>query len=326
MRKLWKSLAVTCAVLAAPALAYAQAETDYPTKPITLVVAFSPGGSTDNLARVIVDKMSEELGQPVIVENRPGAGGYVAWRSVQDAAPDGYTVLLAENAVAIGKALRPDEPLDPREAFEAVARIGTAPMALIVNAGLGIDTFEEFLEHAKNDPEGVTFSSSGVGSVSHLTYEAIAAELGIDATHIPYRGGGEANAAVVGGHVDSMMQSIGSATQLASEGGVTLLATSAPEQLDEAPDVPTFAELGVAPEAEIRFWWGLFVPAGTPDPVKQKLEDAVESMLQDPELQERLGGIDVVPEFAPAEEMAKVLDSEITNWSAYIEERGIKPE
>ena len=323
MQKFWTTLVATCALSMAPALAFAQ--TDYPNKPITLVVAFSPGGSTDNLARAMVENLSNQLGQPVVVENRAGAGGYVAWRSMQEAEPDGYTVLLAENAMAIGKALRPDEPLDPREAFEPIARIGTAPIALIINSDLEPNTFEEFLEKAKSE-DGITFSSSGVGSVSHLTFEALAAETEMNAQHVPYSGGGEANAAVAGGHVDAMMQSIGSSRQLQEAGNVKVLAVSAQERVEAFPDAPTFSELGITPRAELRFWWGMFVPAGTPDPVKAKLQGAIQAMLDDPAAQQRLSAIEVAPEFAEAQEMGSVLDSEITNWSAYIEARGISPQ
>ncbi|WP_161139938.1 Bug family tripartite tricarboxylate transporter substrate binding protein [Propylenella binzhouense] len=304
--------------------ALAQGAGDFPNKPVTLVVAFSPGGSTDNLARVIVDDFGQVLGQPVVVENRPGAGGYVAWRSVQSAPPDGYTVLLAENAVALGKALRPDEPLDPRKAFEAVAKIGTAPMALIINSKLEPKTFQEFVEFAKAKEGGVNFSSSGVGSVSHMTFDALADLIGVQPQHIPYRGGGEANAAVVGGHVDAMMQSVGSARKLSEEGGVRVLAVTSEERNPTMPDVPTLKELGVEPDVELRFWWGIFVPAGTPAPIKEKLAAAMKETLERPAVRDRLANIEVAPEFGPAEEMAASLDSEITNWSALVEKRGIK--
>lgn len=325
MRRLWSLLVAGCALAVAPAAVQAQDGSDYPNRPVTLVVAFSPGGSTDNLARTIVEDLSAQLGQPVVVENRPGAGGYVAWRSMQAAEPDGYTILLAENALAIGKALRPDEPLDPREAFEPVARIGAAPMALIVNADLGPSTFQEFLDFDKNG-EGVTFSSSGVGSVSHLTFEALSAEAGLNSQHVPFKGGGEANAAVSGGHVNAMMQSIGSSRQMQSSGSVKVLAVTAPERVAAFPDTPTLNELGIKANAELRFWWGLFVPAGTPDPVKQKLQDAVQAMLDTPKLKEHLAGIEVAPEFAPGPDMGKLLDSEISSWASYIQARGITTE
>ncbi|MGQ7791993.1 Bug family tripartite tricarboxylate transporter substrate binding protein [Faunimonas sp. B44] len=315
------------AAITACGAAFAQGGAEnFPNKPITLVVAFSPGGSTDNLARVIVDDLGHALGQPVVVENRPGAGGYVAWRSIESAEPDGYTVLLAENAVALGKALRPDEPLDPRKAFDPVAKVGTAPMALIIHSKLEPATFQDFVEYAKTKQGGVNFSSSGVGSVSHMTFEALATNLGIEPQHIPYRGGGEANAAVVGGHVDAMMQSIGSARKLAEEGGAKVLAVTSRERNPTMPDVPSLEELGVSSDVELRFWWGLFVPAGTPEPVKAKLAGAVEEILKKPEVQERLARIEVAPEFGAAEEMGSTLDSEITNWSAFVEQRGIKAE
>lgn len=306
-----------------PAIALAQ---DYPDRPITLVVAFSPGGSSDTLARVLTggDELASILGQPVVVENRPGASGYIAWRSVAEAEPDGYTVLLAENAVAINRALRPDEPLDPREAFEAVAKIGTAPLAVNVNAKLPIGSMEELIEYSKaND---INFGSSGVGSVSHLSFEAVAAATGVKAQHIPFKGGGELRAALLGGHTQTSMSSIGGSAQMAADGGTKVVAVASPERVSAFPDAPTLTELGYKSDVEIGFWWGLFVPAGTPEPIKEKLENAFSELLQNPEVVQRMEGAEVTSAFAPADEMASLLDREVTNWTQFVKDRGITVE
>ena len=324
-RKMALGVALAAAVgFSGPAGAQQYPAPDYPNKPITLVVAFSPGGSTDNLARVMVDRLSEELGQPVIVENRPGASGYVAWRSIADAEPDGYTVLLAENALAINTAMRPDEPLDPREDFEPIGRVGLAPMALVVNKDVPVETVEELVQYSKENE--VNFASSGIGAVSHMTFEALADEVGIVAVHVPYRGGGESNAALAGGHVEAIMTSLGNAARVSGESRAKVLAVTAPERVEAFPEVPTLDELGIDIDRELRFWWGLFVPAGTPEPIKQELSDALEAVLQDPELLERMANIEVDAAFAPDEEMAEILDAEITNWRTFVEEKGIRPE
>jgi tripartite-type tricarboxylate transporter receptor subunit TctC len=314
------ALAVTWAV---PNGAHSAEE--YPDRPITLVVAFSPGGATDILARAIQEDLRQALGQPIVVENRPGASGYIAWRSIQEADPDGYTILLAENALAINTAMRPDEPLDPREDFAAVARLATAPLATIVHSDLPIDTLDELIAYAQDDND-VSFSSSGVGSVSHMTFEALAVTIGLDAVHVPYRGGGEAAAAIAGGHVQAMNHSIGTAASLVEEGSVRALAVTDEQRAPQLPDVQTLQELGVETDVELRFWWGLFVPAGTPEPIIEKLESVASDLMAKPEMQERLPDIGYTPAFAPAEEMARVLGSEITHWRAFVEERGIEPE
>lgn len=308
-------------------LSAAQAQSDgsdYPNQPVTLVVGFSPGGATDTLARVIVEDLSEALGQPVVIENRPGAGGYVGYRSVAASEPDGYTVLLAENAIALGKALRPDEQLDPVTELEAIGRVATAPLALLVNSSLSPTTLDELVEFSKNND--VNFSSSGVGAVSHMTFEALAGYVGIEAQHVPYRGGGESNAALAGGHVQAIMTNLGNAVRMIEEGSARGLAVSSPERVDSIPDVPTLTELGVDSEVELRFWWGLFTPVGIPDPVKEKLQGALQQVLNDPDAVERMAKIQAVADFAPGEEMSEVLQTEITNWRAFVEEKGITVE
>ncbi len=300
---------------------------NYPEQPVTLVVGFSPGGSTDNLARVIVDDLSRILGQPVVVENRPGAGGYVGYRSVAASEPDGYTILLAENAIALGKALRPDEPLDPVNDLEPIGRLALAPMALIVHSGVGATTLDEVVELSRTVDGGINFSSSGVGSVSHMTFEALASALDMEAVHVPFSGGGEANAAVGGGHVHAMMQSVGSSARMASEGSVKPIVVTSPERVEPLGDVPTLAESGLSEtDVELRFWWGVFVPAGTPEPIKAKLAGALQELSESEQGSERMINIQVEPAFTPAEEMSQLLQREIENWSVLVEERGLQPQ
>jgi tripartite-type tricarboxylate transporter receptor subunit TctC len=327
LHKLKLSLAA-CTALGMATLALphvVKAQDDYPKQPITLVVAFSPGGSSDNLARAIYSSLSDVLGQPVVVENRPGAGGFVAWRSIEGAKPDGYTVLLAENALAINPALRPAEPFDPRKAFEAIGRVGLSGMGVVVNPKeVPVTSLAELIKYSQENE--INFSSSGVGSVSHMTFEAMADVTGIRAEHVPYRGGGESTAALVGGHVQAMHTGLGHIVRMTRENDMRPLAVSTAERYKALPDVPTLSELGYKTDVELRFWWGMFVPTGTPAPVKQKLQDALEKILQDPKVAQRMAGIEVEPAFAPGEDMAKLLDSEMTNWRAFAEKKGVKLE
>jgi tripartite-type tricarboxylate transporter receptor subunit TctC len=291
---------------------------EYPSDTVTLVVAFSPGGSSDTLARVLAPALSDALGQTVVVENRPGAGGFVAWRSIETADADGYTVLLAENALGINTALRGrEEGFDPRQVFDAIGHVGTAPLALNVYGELGLDSVEEIVAYSQENE--INYGSSGVGSVSHMTMAAVADATGIRAVHIPFAGGGELRAALLGGHTHISMSGAGGTEQMAAEGNVKAVAVGGRERFDAFPDVPTFTELGYETDVEIAFWWGLFVPTGTPDAVKQILEGALQEILEQPEVVERLRGIQVAPEFLRADAMEEMLDREITNWSEFVE-------
>ena len=295
---------------------YAQ---NYPERPITIVVAFSPGGASDRLARVITggDELSKILGQPVVVENRPGGGGYLAWRSIQQAKPDGYTLLLGENAIAINTALRPDEPLDPRTALDPIAKIGVGYVSVGVNNALPAATFQDFVAYSQaND---IDYGSSGLGSVSHMTFAAIADIAGAKAQHIPFTGGGELQASVLGGHTDAMVASIGSAVQMASTGNFRVLAVSSPERLEAFPDAPTLAELGHKSDVVLGFWWGLFAPPGLPQDIADKLESAIEELLTKPAMLESVARAEVQVDFAPSEEFAALLNSEIESWAKIAE-------
>ena len=311
------------ALLGATSFAAAQ---DYPNKPITMIVAFSPGGASDVLARSIADDLAKAVGQPIIVENRPGAGGFVAWRSISESAPDGYTILLAENALAINTALQPAREFDPTKSFDAIAKVATAPLGLMVNPAIEATNVEELVAYSKANPDALSYSSSGIGSVSHMTFEAFKAATGVEAVHIPYKGGGEAVAAVVGNNAQAMMAGIGTVKKLVDGGQAKVLALTGAERTPVLPDVPTLEEAGITSDVSLGFWWGVFAPAGVPDEVKTKLDAAIQQVFADESVKERLLGLDYTPAYAPAAEMASLLDKEITNWSAFIKEKGIKVE
>lgn len=308
----------------APAMA--QDAASFPNKPITFVVSFSAGGSTDVLARAFAEDFSRIMKVPVVVENRPGAGGYVALRTVATAAPDGYTLLFAENALGINAGLNPNREIKPSEGLEAIARIGTAPLALILTAKLAPKSFAEFVAFSKTLPNGIDFASSGVGSVSHMTFQAMMQTAGIKGSHIPFKGGGEATAAVVGGHTHAMLSSVGSSKRLESAGEVKVLAVTDSQRSPEFPAVPTLDELGIKAGIELRFWWGLFGPKALPVAIRDKLEQGVAATLKDKDALARLQKIAVSPSFAPSAEMAKTLQSEVTNWSKFVKDNNIKAE
>lgn len=325
MRTLKWGLAVL-AYLGLSASAHAQDAAKFPERPITIVVAFSPGGSTDVLARQLSADLGKALGTSIVVENRPGASGYIAWRHVAQSPADGYTLLLAENALAINTALQTDRSFDPRKAFAPVAMVATAPVVLLQTLSMEPNSVKELADWANKNPGKLTFSSSGIGSVSHMTYEAFAAAAGFKAEHVPFKGGGEAVSAVVGGHVHTMLNTLASAKKLVDAKSVKALANTDENRSPSLPDVPTIKELGLTPEVELRFWWGIFAPAGLPDAIKEKLSSGISKVLADQAVRDRLTGLDVTPAFAPADVLKEKLETEITNWSGFIQKAGIKVE
>ena len=301
----------------------------YPDRPIRLVVAFVPGGATDTLARQISVDLQEALGQPVVVENRPGASGYLAWNYVASAEPDGYTLLLAENALAISQALykKSKSNFDPLTQYDAITGIAVAPSALLVSNSVPVNTVAELLTYAKTVPQKLNFASAGIGSVSHLNFEVFMDRTGMNAVHVPYKGGGQAMGDVLAGHVPMTITSVQASKGLVESGKVKALAVTALARSPAMPNVPTMQEAGVAPaDVELRFWFAMFGPKGMPQAVKTKLAQAVSKVLNDPRVNERLVKLDVTPEVISAAAMHAKLEAEIKNWTKFIDAKGIKAE
>ena len=308
MRRLFRAWWIVCALLAAPALAQTQTPSSYPDRPIRLVVAFVAGGATDTLARQISNDLKEALGQTVVVENRPGANGYLAWNHVASSDPDGYTLLLAENALGISQALhkKATSSFDPLTQYDAIAAIATSPSALVVATNVPANTVAELVALSRTVSQKMNYASAGVGSVSHLSFEVFKDGVGMEAIHIPYKGGGQAIGDVIAGHVPMAMTSVQVAKSLVDSGRIKALAVTA--------------------EVELGFWFGLFGPKGMPSEVKAKLEQAVATVMSDQRVRERLAKLDITPAFAPSPVLRTKLESEIRNWTKFIDSHGIKPE
>ena len=329
MRNLFRRCAAVGATLAVAGAAMAQSSAPYPDRPIRLVVAFVAGGATDTLARQISNELKEALGQSIVVENRPGASGYLAWNHVASSEPDGYTLLLAENALAISQALhkKATSSFDPLTQYDAVAAVATSPSALVVANKVPASTVAELVAYSRTVPQKMNFASAGVGSVSHLNFEVFKDAVGIEAIHIPYKGGGQAIGDVLAGHVPMTITSVQAAKSLVEDRRIKALAVTSLARSPAMPHVPTMQEAGVKPaDVELRFWFGIFGPKGMPDAVKAKLEKAVSTVMSDPRLRERLAKLDVTPDFAPAPVLQAKLESEIRNWTRFIDAKGIKPE
>jgi tripartite-type tricarboxylate transporter receptor subunit TctC len=327
MLKLLRCCAAAFASFAA--IPFASAQSAYPDKPIHFIVAFVPGGATDTFARQISNDMQTALGQPVVIENRPGAGGYLAWNHVASSSPDGYTLLLAENAVAISQALykKSKSSFDPLTQYDAVAGLAAAPSALIIANNVPVKSVKELVAYSKTVPQKLNFASAGVGSVSHLNFEVFMDKTSMQAVHVPYKGGGQAIGDVIAGHVPMTITSVQATKGLVESGKVKALAVTSPARSPAMPEVPTMQEAGVPKaDVELRFWFAIFGPKGLPEPVKAKLSDAIAKVFNNPALRERLAKLDITPDVIAGSAMHAKLETEIKNWTRFIDAKGIKPQ
>ncbi len=315
-----------CAMLGAAFSAQAQ---NYPDRPIKLVIAFVPGGATDTFARQISNDLAEALGQPVIIENRPGANGYLAWNFVASADPDGYTLMFAENALAISQALykKAQSTFDPVKQFDAIAGLAASPSALILSNNVPANSVAELIALAKNTPQKMNFASAGIGSVSHLSFEVFRVGAGFEAVHVPYKGGGQAVNDVIAGHVPMTLTSVQVVRGLIESGKVKGLAVTGKKRSVVLPNVPTIAETGVkTDDVVLGFWFGLFGPAGVPEPVRAKLDAAAQKVMGSAAVRERLAKLAIEPEYLPAAALKTRLQNEIVNWTKFIDAHHIKAE
>jgi tripartite-type tricarboxylate transporter receptor subunit TctC len=329
MRGLLRWCAVVGVLLGAHASAQAQSPSSYPDRPIRLVVAFVAGGATDTLARQISNDLKEALGQTVVVENRPGANGYLAWNHVATSEPDGYTLLLAENALGISQALhkKATSSFDPLTQYDAVAAVATSPSALVVANNVPANTVAELVALSRTVAQKMNYASAGVGSVSHLSFEVFKDAVGMEAIHIPYKGGGQAIGDVIAGHVPMALTSVQVAKSLVEGGKIKALAVTSASRSPALPDVPTLKEAGMkSTDVELGFWFGIFGPKGMPSEIKARLEQGVASVMAEERVRERLAKLDITPGFAPAPVLRTKLENEIKNWTKFIDDHGIKAE
>ncbi len=297
---------------------------DYPDRPITLVVPFPPGGSTTIVARIIADKMSQSLGQSIVVDNRGGAGGTIATRAVSKATPDGYTIALGyTGTLAIGPSLYPSAGYDPRKDFTPIGQIGIAPNTLVVHPSFNVHSVAELVAYAKANPGKVNFGSAGIGTVSHVCGEYFATMAGIKITHIPYKGTGPAIIDLLGGHIPMAFAPIPATHEQAKSGALRMLAVTSAKRSSLEPDVPTIAEQGLTGfEAVLRY--GLVAPAGTPRSVVERLNHDLNVALKDEEVRKHLAIEGAEPLPGTPAEYAEAIDREEAQWAKVIKASGAK--
>ena len=307
--------------MSSPGVAFAQ---HWPAKAIKMVVPFSAGGSTDTVARIISEKLTSRLGQPVVVENRAGAGGSIGSDMVAKSAPDGYTMLVGTSStMAILPYLYRKPPYDPNKDFAPVTLLGTADIMIVVNAKVPVRSVKELLAYAKANPGKLTFASGGNGSISHLLGEYFKSMAGVDLLHVPYKGDAQMVTDLIGGQVDMAFGTAVAFLPHVKSGKVVALAVTNPKRSTTQTELPTVSESGV-PGYEAVQWFGIAVPTGTPKEVVQRVATEVRAILAIPEVRERFSelGFDVVG--STPEEFADFLRSENAKWKRIAEIAGTK--
>jgi tripartite-type tricarboxylate transporter receptor subunit TctC len=321
-----KFLLLAATVLSWPLLAAQATAQSWPERPITLVVAFAPGGSTSIVARAVSDKMSEALGQKIIIDNRAGAGGTIGTKAVAGSTPDGYTIALGyTGTLAIGPSLYTNAGYDPRKDFAPIGMIGNAPNSLVVHPSFPAKTVAELITYAKANPEKVSFGSAGVGTASHVSGEYFATAAGIKLVHVPYKGTGPALSDLIGGHIPMAFAPIPATHSQISSGTMRALAVTSAARSGLLPEIPTIAESGLT-GFDASLYYGLVAPAGTPRPIIDKLNAALRAALASDDVKKRLvaDGTDVTP--STPEEYAAFIDKDEIKWSKIVKASGAKGE
>ena len=309
------------ATLALPA-GHAAAQAPYPNKPIRLLVPFTPGGGTDILSRVVAQKMSESMGQQVIVDNKPGGNTLVATQELVRSAPDGYTLLMQTNNLAANPTLYKGKiQFDTLKDLAPVALVAGNPHVLVVNPSVPVNNLREYIALAKAKPGTISFATAGSGTVNHLTGELLKIQAGIDILHIPYKGSGSVMPDLLGGQVSSLFAAMPTVTGFIREKKLRAIAVTTPNRFRGLPDVPTIAESGY-PGYDFSSWFGILAPAGTPKPVIDRLNAEIVKALKDPNVQARLTDYEIYG--STPEEFGAFIKKEIEKTSKIIEASGAK--
>jgi tripartite-type tricarboxylate transporter receptor subunit TctC len=321
-RKFIALLAGAMATMAAPLAAAAQ---DYPNRPVTLIVNFPPGGSTDAMARILREPLSQALGQAIIIDNRGGAGGTTGAAAAAAAKPDGYTLLLSVNsALTTNKYLQKNFPFDPKTAFAPITLTSDVALVLAVHPSLPVHNVTELIEYAKSNPGKLAYGSAGVGSSHQICSELIKQKTGIDMVHVPYRGGAPLMQDLLAGNIKVSFSTLPAALPQAQAGRIRIIATAEKTRLPELPDMPTIDE--TLPGVINVGWNGLLAPAGTPTQIIDKLNAVILAALQMPDVVAKMKLQGLHPLSSTPAEMANLIAREVDHWAKVIPSIGIQPE
>jgi tripartite-type tricarboxylate transporter receptor subunit TctC len=302
------------------------AQTDFPSRPIRLVVPYPPGGSADIVGRMVAEKMSQSLGQPVVVDNKGGASGAIGSDFVSRAAPDGYTLLVAiSDTHAINPAVMAQLPYEPQKDFVPVSLMATQPFVLALGRRMPARNLAEFVAAAKQKPGSISYASNGKGGLQHLAMELFSRAAGIELLHVPYKGAAPALADVIGGQVDGLFISLQGAGGNIAGGNLRAIGLAAGSRLPMAPDIPTFAEAGF-PNVTITQWYAMMAPKGTPPGIVDQLNRHVKAALASPDVSEKLKLAGTEPVGSSPEQMRTFLAGEIRKWAEVAKTVGVRLE
>ena len=319
-----RTLALLAAALVLPCAALAQTEAKWPTKPVKWVGPFPPGGAMDVIARTLGDRLAQDLGQPFVIENRPGAGGNIGADFVAKQPADGHTIMITSIGMATNKALYAKLSYDPVKDFAPVSLLAVVPNVLVVNTARNPDkSVKDVLAHARREPDKLTYASAGNGTSIHLAGEVFASMAKLQLLHIPYKGSGPAVTDMLGGQVELMFDSITSARPHIQSGKLKALGVTSARRSSALPDVPTIAEAGV-PGYEVSPWFAVFAPAGTPADVVAQLNKALIAAMRQPEILKKLESVGAEPIGSTPQALAEHLNKELVRWGALIKERDIR--
>jgi tripartite-type tricarboxylate transporter receptor subunit TctC len=308
------------AAVQVPGVASAQTQTQaWPSRPITIVVSFGAGGTADILARMIGDELSTALGQPVVIENKPGAGGNLGAQTVARATPDGYTLLVSGSPThSVGPHLFKNLSYDPMKDVPPVAMIAMAPNLLVVNADLPVKSVKELVQLARDKPGQITFSSAGIATSGYLAAEMLKSSAKLDMAHVPYKSGPEAVTGVLAGNVSFIFFTVPALLPQVQAGKLRALAITGAERSALVPDVPTVAESGFS-DYEVQAWFALFAPKGTPEPVVQRLASEIEKILKRPDIREKMAKLGAEPRYMNPKQVTDFVTVESAKFGKLLE-------
>lgn len=315
------AVAASCTLFAAPA---ARAQ-EYPNRPVRVIVPAVPGGSADASARTIADRLGARLGQSIVVENRAGAGGVIATQYVAQAAPDGYTLLMAFDGTVVVQPAVTKVPFDTLNDFATITKVSDAPLIIATHPSVPVKTLAELVEHSKTRPGGIAYGTAGTGTTPHLAGELLALRTGAKLTHIPYKGGGQALTDVLSGAIPAIFTAVVTAIPHVQAGKLVPIAVGHSTRVPAVPTVPTFGESGVQ-GMDFGAWFGLMAPAKTPRPIVERLHRDTVAVLQIPEVRERFAALGLIPGGNTPEQFAADVKRDLARWRDVVAQAKIKVE